>query len=84
MSLYCYKQSRYCAMPIVISPTWKLGKKGSDIYDPILVLGKRVLVYWEIRGNSWYLDYSQINGPIVPMGNYTFLESGGFALSKNI
>ncbi len=45
------------------------------------VFGKRVLTYWENRGN---LDDSQMNVLIVPMGNYIFLERGRSHLSKNI
>ncbi len=48
----------------------------------ILYYGKRyILAYWEISG---YPDCSQMSGPVVSMENYTFLESEGFPLSKNI
>ncbi len=38
------------------------------IYDS--VLGKRVLTYWENRGNP---DYSQINGFMVGTENFIFM-----------
>ena len=43
--------------------------------------GKRILMYWEIRGNS---DCRQMNGFIAGIGNYIFLERGKPHLSKNI
>ena len=45
------------------------------------VLGKRVLTYWENRGNG---DYNKMNGFMVGMENYTFLERGNPHLSKNV
>ncbi len=50
-----------------------------NTYDS--VLGKRVLTYWENRGN---LDYTQMNVIIVAMKNYIFLESRRPHLSKNV
>ena len=45
------------------------------------VFGKRVLTYWENRGTS---DYSKMNGFMVGIGYYIFLERGNPHLSKNV
>ncbi len=45
------------------------------------VFQKRVLTYWE---NRTTLDYSQMNGFMVGIENYIFLESGKPHLSKNV
>ena len=45
------------------------------------VFGKRVLMYWENRGN---LNYHQMNVFMAAMENYTFLERGEPNLSENI
>ena len=38
------------------------------------IFGKRVLTYWGIWGKREIPEYSQMDGVIVPMENYTFLE----------
>ena len=48
-----------------------------SVYDS--VFGKRVLTYWENRDIS---DYSQMNGFMVAIENYIFLETGKPNLSK--
>ncbi len=45
------------------------------------VFGKRVLMYWENRRTP---DDSQMNGFMVGIGNYIFLERGKPHLSKNV
>ena len=45
------------------------------------IFGKRVLTYWENRGNPYY---HQMNVFRVSMENYMFLERGESYLSKNI
>ncbi len=45
------------------------------------VFGKRVLTYWENRGN---LNLHQMNVFIVAMENYIFLERGESHLFENI
>ncbi len=45
------------------------------------VFGKRVLMYWENRGN---LKYHQMNVFMAAMRNYIFLERGEPHLSENI
>ncbi len=44
------------------------------------VFGKRVLTYWENRGTP---DCSQMNGFMIGIENYIFLERGKPHLSKN-
>ena len=45
------------------------------------VLGKRVLTYWENRGN---IDYHHKKFFIVAMDNYIFLKRGESHLSENV
>ena len=70
------------ATPYTKNQTWQqiqILKKRSTLYDS--VFGKRVLTYWENRGN---LDYHQMNVFMVDNENYILLEREESHLSENI
>ena len=64
---------------VVIGPSRQKVNFVPKRYDS--VFGKRVLTYWENRGTS---DYSHMNGFMVGIENYIFLERRNPHLSRNV